>query len=253
VIGGSAGFSRLDWVHATSACSCLSAFLVSATVRAQTPPPARGTAKPATFSCGVDDPRPTRSAPLSSATVTAEGPVSREGVTAPDGAGSSTCAQATTGALREGSITLERDPRCGRRISHPGCCALGRAPPPKAPEPVQPPLVQDACPGDPGDARSLFLEKLHRRPRRTQGLSLGYGNRNGDAATSRLRLGTRTTTRMNGSTSWRERSAAHCGSGAPPPGGTFSLVPHTVTHALVPQGRNPLIVISILSGPACRG
>jgi uncharacterized cupin superfamily protein len=34
--------------------------------------------------------------------------------------------------------------------------------------------------------------------------------------------------------------------------GTFSLVPHTVAHALVPQGRNPLIVISMLSGPACK-
>ena len=34
--------------------------------------------------------------------------------------------------------------------------------------------------------------------------------------------------------------------------GTFSLVPHTVAHALVPQGRNPLIVISILSGPPCK-
>jgi uncharacterized cupin superfamily protein len=30
--------------------------------------------------------------------------------------------------------------------------------------------------------------------------------------------------------------------------GTFSLVPHTIAHALVPQGRNPLIVISVLSG-----
>ena len=31
--------------------------------------------------------------------------------------------------------------------------------------------------------------------------------------------------------------------------GTFSLVPHTMSHALIPQGRNPLIVISVLSGP----
>jgi mannose-6-phosphate isomerase-like protein (cupin superfamily) len=35
--------------------------------------------------------------------------------------------------------------------------------------------------------------------------------------------------------------------------GTFSLVPHTMTHALIPQGRNPLIVISVLSGPRCQG
>ena len=34
--------------------------------------------------------------------------------------------------------------------------------------------------------------------------------------------------------------------------GTFSLVPHTVSHALIPQGRNPLIIISVLSGPACK-
>ena len=31
--------------------------------------------------------------------------------------------------------------------------------------------------------------------------------------------------------------------------GTFSLVPHATSHALLPQGRNPLIVISVLSGP----
>lgn len=35
--------------------------------------------------------------------------------------------------------------------------------------------------------------------------------------------------------------------------GTFSLIPHTVPHALVPQGRNPLIIISVLSGPRCQG
>jgi uncharacterized cupin superfamily protein len=35
--------------------------------------------------------------------------------------------------------------------------------------------------------------------------------------------------------------------------GTFSLVPHTIAHTVVPQGRNPLIVISVLSGPACKG
>jgi uncharacterized cupin superfamily protein len=33
--------------------------------------------------------------------------------------------------------------------------------------------------------------------------------------------------------------------------GTFSLVPHTISHALVPQGRNPLIIISMLSGTPC--
>ena len=33
--------------------------------------------------------------------------------------------------------------------------------------------------------------------------------------------------------------------------GTFTLVPRTVTHALLPSGRNPFIVISVLSGPPC--
>ena len=33
--------------------------------------------------------------------------------------------------------------------------------------------------------------------------------------------------------------------------GTFTLVPHTVSHTVIPQGRNPLIVVSVLSGPAC--
>jgi mannose-6-phosphate isomerase-like protein (cupin superfamily) len=34
--------------------------------------------------------------------------------------------------------------------------------------------------------------------------------------------------------------------------GTFVLVPHGMAHSLVPQGRNPLIVTSVLSGPACK-
>ena len=33
--------------------------------------------------------------------------------------------------------------------------------------------------------------------------------------------------------------------------GTFSLIPHTVVYSVVPAGRNPFIVVSILTGPAC--
>ena len=33
--------------------------------------------------------------------------------------------------------------------------------------------------------------------------------------------------------------------------GTFSLIPRTITHGIVPTGRNPLILISILTGQAC--
>jgi hypothetical protein len=34
--------------------------------------------------------------------------------------------------------------------------------------------------------------------------------------------------------------------------GTFSLVPRTVRHTIVPRGRNPLILIAIQSGTPCR-
>jgi mannose-6-phosphate isomerase-like protein (cupin superfamily) len=30
--------------------------------------------------------------------------------------------------------------------------------------------------------------------------------------------------------------------------GTFSLIPHTVSHGILPTGRNPIIFVSMLSG-----
>jgi len=243
----------------------LSVLLVSATVTAQTPP-ARGTAKPATFKAAtltiqVSD---TVGAPLAGALVTAEGPVSREGQTQADGTIQLINLRAGNYRLRfarEGSITLERELTLRAGESATLDVALSAAPPPpKAPEPVQPPPGPSVPLGPPGEPKvtaiPLFLEKNF------------IGGREGrkESALGCTTTGTATLHQLRDS--WL--SHAHddadewiyvvAGEGALRiaaeeqhlQAGTFSLVPHTVTHALVPQGRNPLIIISVLSGPACK-
>ncbi|RPI52664.1 MAG: cupin domain-containing protein [Acidobacteria bacterium] len=244
---------------------CLSAFLVSATVRAQTPP-ARGTAKPATFKAAaltiqVSD---TLGAPLSGSTITAEGPVSREGVTAPDGTLRLINLRAGNYRLRfmrEGSITLERDLALRAGESATLDVALSAAPPPpKAPEPVQPPPSSRTL-GPPGESKvtpvPLFLEKNFIGGREGRKDSPLGCTETGMATLHQLRDSWLAHTHddadewiyvVAGEGALRIAAAEHHLQA-----GTFSLVPHTVTHAFVPQGRNPLIIISVLSGPACKG
>lgn len=250
------------------------AFLTSATVSAQTAPQtapvkpaappraaAQAASKPATITIQVTD---GSGAPLSDTTVTTvTGVVSREGVTAADGSTRMINMRPGTYRLRferEGSITIERELvlRAGESLTVD--VALTPAPPaPKAPEPTPPPTPA-ATLGPPGDPRvtpvPLFLEKNF------------IGGREGrkDSVLGCTATGTATLHQL------RETWLAHthdtaeewiyvvAGEGTLRIGtaeqkvqaGTFSLVPHTVSHTLVPQGRNPLIVISVLSGPACR-
>ncbi len=248
-------------------------FLVT-TVAAQTPPPAPApaparqapprTAKPATFKAAtllieVSD---TLGAPLGDTMVTANGPVSREGATGPDGKLQLINLRQGNYRLRferNGSITLEREITLKAGESAALDVALSPAPPPpKAPEPVVPPPSKTL--GPPGEPRvtpiPAFLEKNFiggREPRK-------------DSALGCTETGTATLHQLRDS--WLQHTHDDAdewiyvvaGEGVLRLGvdeqklqaGTFSLVPHTLTHALIPQGRNPLIVISVLSGPACR-
>ena len=224
------------------------------------------TAKPATFKAAamvlqVSD---TLGAPLGGAMVTATGPVSRDGETAADGTLRLINLRPGTYRLRfarEGSITLERDVAVRAGESPTVDVALSAAPPPpKAPEPVAPPPAPTKGLGAPGDPKvtpvPLFLEKNFiggREPRKESPLGC---TSSGSATLYQLR-DTWAAHTHDDADEWIYVVA---GEGVLRLGaseqriqaGTFSLVPHTISHALVPQGRNPLIVISTLSGPACR-
>jgi mannose-6-phosphate isomerase-like protein (cupin superfamily) len=253
---------------------CTFAVLTSFDLFAQTasPPPVKTSpapraaarpATPATLTIQVTD---TLGAPLSEATVTTTGPVSREGVTAPDG--SVRLMQMRAGAyrirvVREGSITLEREITLRPGESPTIDVALSAAP--VAPAPIAPPAPSaPSAPaelGPPGDPKvtavPLFLEKNF----------IGGREARKDSPLGCTATGTATLHQLRDSWLAHTHDTAEewlyvvAGEGTLRIGtseqkvqaGTFSLVPHTVTHAIIPQGRNPLIVISVLSGPRCQG
>ena len=242
---------------------CIAAVLLSSTLWAQTAAPARAAAaKPGALVIHVTDPL---GAPLAEAAVTAAGPVAREGVTGADG--SLRFANMRAGAyrlkfVREGSITLERDVtlRAGESLNVDA--ALSAAPPapvapiaPPAPSaPIAPAL------GPPGEPKvtpvPLFLEKNF----------IGGRDARKDSVLGCTPTSTATLHQLRDSWLSHTHDTAEewiyvvAGEGMLRIGateqklqaGTFSLVPHTVAHALVPQGRNPLIIISVLAGPQCK-
>jgi mannose-6-phosphate isomerase-like protein (cupin superfamily) len=208
----------------------------------------------------------TLGAPLSNVQVTTPAPLAREGVTGNDGSLRFTGVRAGTYRVRfarEGSITLERDITVRNGESLTIDVALSAAPPPpKAPEPVKvevPVPAQKELP-PPGDPKivpiPVFLEKnfIGREGRKDSALGCTptstatlhqlreawLSHTHDDADEWIYVVAGEGTLRIGGA---EQRISA----------GTFSLVPHTIAHALLPTGRNPLIVISIVSGPACGG
>ena len=255
---------------------CTIACLSFAHAYAQTPPaappatppakpaPARAAAsvptKPATVTVQVTDGNGT---PLADTTVTTvTGVVSREGLTTADGAMRMMNMRPGTYRLRferEGSITLEREVIIRAGESSTLDVALNAAPPPpKAPEPVAPPPMFPTL-GPPGDPKvvpvPLFLEKNFIGGREARKDSALGCTSTGTATLHQLRDAWLTHNHDNAD----EWIYVVAGEGTLRIGtseqkvqaGTFSLIPHTVTHALIPQGRNPLIVTSVMSGPPC--
>jgi mannose-6-phosphate isomerase-like protein (cupin superfamily) len=237
--------------------------LMYASVAAQTPAPARTTARPSTLTIHVTD---TLGAPLADATVTITGPVAREGATAADGSLRLTNMRAGSYRLRfvrEGSITLERDITLRAGESPTVDVALTSAPvAPNASASAQGATADKPnAPvlGPPGDPKvtpvPLFLERNF------------IGGREGrkDSPLGCTATGVATLHQLRDSWLAHTHDTAEewiyvvAGEGTLRIGtteqkiqaGTFSLVPHTISHAVIPQGRNPLIFISVLSGPAC--
>ena len=239
------------------------AVLASSHISAQTAA-SRAAGKPVAMMIQVTD---ALGAPLADAAVTITGPVAREGVTAADGSLHVMNMRAGTYRLRfvrEGSITLERDITLRAGESPTIDVALSPAPKvvnaPTAPSaPNAPNAPNGPSLGPPGDPKvtpvPLFLEKNFVGGREARKDSVLGCTATGTATLHQLR------------DSWlghTHEDAAEwiyvvAGEGALRirdtnqrlQAGTFSLVPHSVPHALIPQGRNPLIVISVLSGPAC--
>jgi mannose-6-phosphate isomerase-like protein (cupin superfamily) len=203
--------------------------------------------------------------PLSNVHVTAQGPVSRDGVTGDDG--SIRFSNMRPGSyrlrlVREGSTTLDRDITV--RAAEPLLVdvALSVAPVLKAPEPAPPaaaPAPAAKPLGPPVEPKvtpiPAFLEKnliSGREPQKSSSLGCtstatatlnqlreAWVNRShGDADEWLYVVAGEATLRLPGSEQHLQA-------------GTFSLVPHTVVYSVLPAGRNPLIVVSILSGPPC--
>ena len=204
--------------------------------------------------------------PLSDVRVTTQAPAAREGVTAADGSLRFANVRAGTYRVRftrDGSITLERDITVRNGESLTIDVALTPAPPPpKAPEPVKPPPAPEPTKtlGPPGEPKitpiPLFLEKnfIGREGRKE---SLLGCTPTGTATLHQLREAWLNHTHddadewlyvVAGEGNLRIGNAADQRMAA----GTFSMIPHTVPHAVLPTGRNPLIMISVLSGPACK-
>jgi len=203
--------------------------------------------------------------PLPEIWVKSSGPVEREGTTDPSG--TVTFNNVTAGAYRlrfehERFITLERDVTvvAGRPLK--ASVALNAAPPPPPPPKVEvPPAPPVATPGPSGSYPPMsvditdFFEK----------------NFIGSAPQKRSPIGC-----TNSSTSTlvqlREPIADHAHADAdeliyivagegthriagreyPLSGGVFSIVPRGITHSFVRRGRQPLVIISTLSGPPCQ-
>ena len=238
----------------------------------QTPPaapPAQIVTRPAPLAMTVHVTDVT-GAPVAGVAVSATGPVTREGVTALDGAVK--FATIRTGGYRlrfarEGFITLERDVtvRAGQsaQIDVTLSAAPPPPPPPAPPEPVKPPAPEPAPQPPPpiGEPKTVsvpaFVELNFiggRAARKDSRLACV-----GTGAATLLQLREALVEQLHDATD--EWLYVVAGEGALRvndkeerlSAGTFSVVPRTMKHAIVPRGRNPLILISILTGEACQG
>lgn len=218
------------------------------------------TTRPAGVSIQVTD---QVGAPLGNTQVTVTGPVAREGTTLPDGSLRLANLRAGTYRMRftrEGSITLERDLTIRAGETFQVDATLSPAPVvPKVepPKPAPEPATNKLAP--PGESKvtpvPLFLEKNFIGGREGKKESALGCSATGAASLLQLREALPPHTHDDGD----EWIYVVAGEGNLRLGnadqrlqaGTFGLVPYSTSHAITPQGRNPLIVISVMSGPRC--
>jgi len=205
---------------------------------------------------------------LSDVQVTVQGPMSRDGVTDGNGALRFTNLRAGTYRLRfvrDGSITLERDVTIPAGGTIAVDAALSPAPPPPTPPepeplplPVAPPEPAPKPLPPPGNPKIVVI------PDFLDTNFIGRATRK-DSPLGCTPSGASTLYQL------REAWASHvhhdedewlyvvAGEGTLRVGtadhrlqaGTFSVIPRTHEHAIQPRGRNPLIVLSVMSGLPC--
>ena len=204
--------------------------------------------------------------PIAETWVKASGPVDREGAT--DSAGTVTFANITAGSYRlrfehDKFITLERDVTvvAGRPLK--AAVALNAAPPPPPPPKVEPP--------PPAPAPSTTTSSGAYTPMSVDIPDLFERNFIASAPVKRSPIGC-TASSTSTLVQLREPIADHAhadademiyvvagegthriaGKDQPLSSGVFSIVPRGTTHGIVRRGRQPLVMISTLSGPPCQ-
>jgi mannose-6-phosphate isomerase-like protein (cupin superfamily) len=197
--------------------------------------------------------------------VSAAGPVTREGTTGQDGIVRFATMRAGTYRLRlehDGFFTLEREVTLRAGEAPLVDVTLNAAPPPpKPPEPPAPPPPPPAVKtlGPPGEMKLVDIPVFVDRN------LIGARESRKDTVLGCAATGTGTLYQLRDP--WTSHSHPDAdewlyvvaGQGALRLGsndlrlqaGTFVLVPHTVDHTISPASRNPLILVSILSGAEC--
>jgi len=208
--------------------------------------------------------------PAAGVQVSAEGPSSRNGET--DARGMVALQTVTPGTYRmrasgDGFITLEKEvPVRAGTTAPPVEFALSAAPPPpKAPEPPPPP------PPAPAPAATFTPSVMPGQPRVLSVLDLAEKSLGGRDAVRRVPIGcsglsnaellvvrenTQFPARADTDATLYlvagEATLQLAGKDQDIMPGWFSIVPRGTSHALARKGRNPAILLSVLSGPECQ-
>jgi mannose-6-phosphate isomerase-like protein (cupin superfamily) len=240
----------------------------------QTTPPVpqrRATPRPAAAPTAVVIVRDNSGTPLPDVKISVTGTANQSATTGADG-------KASLGALRdgpyrlrfehEGSITLERDITVRNRQPAEIEVALSAAPPPPSPpEPPPPPPAPEPPPPPPSSVATAptsppvfiaipaFLDKnyIGREPLKESVLGCLA-----DSTTRVLQLHDNVAEHTHrdldeiiyvvageGAIRVRDQSSAIAA-------GTLAIVPHGQAHAIERRGKNPLMLLSMLSGTPCR-
>ncbi len=198
-------------------------------------------------------------APLADAAVTVTGPVSREGTTGADG--TVHFENMTTGTYRchvehDGYITLEKD--VAVKVGAPASAeaSLSEAPPPPPPPPA--PAVAPAPTLTPGEPTVVDITRLAEQALAQKNAIVERVIGCSGATSARLY-------RLNDALPEQTREDADvmfydvAGEATLTLGGrpqslepgAFAIVPRGMSYGVSRRGRNPLILLAILSGPSC--
>ena len=261
-------------------CTAVCAWLAGATpeLLAQTPPPAKPapttpptTSKPAaptaarraatyTVTVAVTD---STGAPIQGASVAATGVTNREGVTIADGTIRLTGLKPGAYRIRVEHarfITLEREitvrPTAQRQVFEVTLSDAPSPPEPEQSEPTPPPQSTTAPPGEPKSTAIVdFLDKhliSGRDPLKEDELGC-----TASARTTLLQL--RESTKEESDANADEVLYVVAGEGTlrlgnsdvPLKSSTVAVIPRGTVRAIQRKGRNPLILLSVKSGPSC--